>query len=187
MEAKNIILVGLGFAVVGGGAYFYFKNKSTTNEGLANTSTSGTSTGGTNTGGTNTGGTNTGGTNTGGTNTNYNPDVVLDSAPVYTNVLSNNPTALELEAKAKAIAKGKELASKICQQKKIRDSITNMDNTVFCQTYGCSGVSAYDTREINALKGSRIASAKKLIDSLNKELGLLGFMEVNCDILRINI
>lgn len=27
MEAKNIILVGLGFAVVGGGAYFYFNNK----------------------------------------------------------------------------------------------------------------------------------------------------------------
>jgi hypothetical protein len=27
MEAKNIILVGLGLAVVGGGAYFYFNNK----------------------------------------------------------------------------------------------------------------------------------------------------------------
>jgi len=180
MKAKNIILGGLALAVVGGGVYFYFKKKKTpTSQLLVDALTN----------------------DAGSTPSKAvqhkapkpesaptpTPDVVLDSAPVYTNVLSNNPTALELEAKAKAIAKGKELASKICQQKKIRDSITNMDNTVFCQTYGCSGVSAYDTREINALKGSRIASAKKLIDSLNKELGLLGFMEVNCDILRINI
>ncbi len=182
---KKIVIFG-ALALAGVGAYIYFKPKS---------KVIGTDTIGAGTTDAGTTGTGTSGTGTAGTSTTPAPtDTILNTAPIvnpdvatYTNVLSNNPTAQELEAKAKAIAKGKDLASKICQQKKIKDSLFKMDNTVFCKTYGCSGVSSYDTREIDSLKNSRISYAVKQIESLNKELGLLGYMEVDCDILRINI
>ena len=73
MEAKNIIIGGLALAVVGGGAYFYFKNKSkkpftqqlsdslSTTAGVPATSSTSTS---------------------GNSTTANTPDKVLDTAPV---------------------------------------------------------------------------------------------------------
>ena len=72
MEAKNIIIGGLALAVVGGGAYFYFKNKSKKpliqqlTDSLSTTAGVPASTGSSST----------------GTSTSSTPDKVLDNAPV---------------------------------------------------------------------------------------------------------
>jgi hypothetical protein len=77
MKAKNIIFGSLALAVVGGGAYFYFKNKKkvpfsdTLGSALTNTSNS-----------TNSGSSNTGSSNTGSGTTSTTPDKVLDTSPV---------------------------------------------------------------------------------------------------------
>ena len=96
MNTKNIIFGTLALAVVGGGAYFYFKNKKKGS--LADTLASSLSNTGTGSSSTNTG------TGTGSTATSSTPDKVLDNAPITNAQAQSNQQETEKQIKAQALA-----------------------------------------------------------------------------------
>jgi hypothetical protein len=183
MNTKNIIFGTLALAIVGGGAYFYFKNKKKGS--LADTLASSITNTGSGTGSGSGSGTGTGtGANTG---TGTTPDKVLDTAPVYNKPLSNEPTQAELEAKAKQITKAKELANKICEAKTQKNLFKNMSNSDFCSKYAYTSTFCWNIADVESQKSDKISNIEKLITSLNNQLALLGYMESNCEISKITI
>jgi hypothetical protein len=171
MNSKNIIFGTLALAIVGGGAYFYFKNKKKGS--LADTLASSL----TNTGG---GTGSDSGTGTGGGTGSSNSSLTKEQLEA-----KEKKEKEELEAKVKLIAKAKDFASKICDAKTQKNLFKNMSNYDFCNKYAISGTSCSNTTEVEQQKNSRIRSIEKSITSLNTELGLLGYMESNCEISKI--
>jgi TolA-binding protein len=119
----NKIAVVIGsVAVLGIGAYFYFKPKAT-DEDLTGTNTTGT-----NTTGTNTTGTNTTGTNTTGAGSN--------SQPAGTNYTSPEQVAEDVKRIAEATELAKQIDAINTKINNLKQRILNTENVVFKQQIG---------------------------------------------------
>jgi hypothetical protein len=171
MNSKNIIFGTLALAIIGGGVYFYFKNKKKGS--LADTLASSL----TNTGG---GTGSDSGTGTGGGTGSSNSSLTKEQLEA-----KEKKEKEELEAKAKSIAKAKDLASKICDAKTKKNLFKNMSNSDFCNKYAYNGTVCSNNADIESQKSAKIIILERLITSLNTDLALLGYMESNCEISKL--
>ena len=169
MEAKNIIYGTLALAVIGGGAYFFLKNKKSKDASKLADLQNAISTIGTTTGST-----------TGSTTT---PDKVLGSAPVVPQV----PTIPQTTADPKKIADAIILASEIADLKNKKTSYTIMSLANFSKTKeGGNGFWSNSKSMLELLKKSAITDLDNKIKDLTNKIVALGYIEVNGSIVKVN-
>jgi hypothetical protein len=169
---KTVIIIG-SIALLGVGAYFYFKPKSTGATGAdpMGTDAMGTGTGTTGTGaGANTIGAGTTGTIGGST-----------SVPPTGTVLT---TPEQVADTAKKIAEAKSLATKISDLRTKRNSYLVISLKEYAVASGNEFWKDND-RMLTTLKANDITKLEKEIKDLDEKLGMLGYMEVNGSITKI--
>lgn len=173
MEVKNIIYGTLALAVVGGGAYFFLKNKKSKDASKLADLQNAISTIGTTTG-------TTTGSTTGSTTT---PDKVLGSAPVVPQV----PTIPQTTADPKKIADAIILASEIADLKNKKTSYTIMTLSQFSSTKeGGNGFWSNSKSMLELLKKQAITDLDNKIKELTNKIVALGYIEVNGSIVKVN-
>jgi hypothetical protein len=180
---KTAIIIG-SVALLGVGAYFYFKPKSTgtagsetagadtLGAGLMGAGTTGTGTTGTGTTGTGTTGTGTTGTGATGAGT--------TSVPPTGTVLT---TPQQVEDTAKKIAEAKSLATQISDLRAKRNSYVTMSLSEFKKVF--SNQTFWNDTSAQIFKDNQISNLLKSIKNLDEQLGKLGYMEVNGSITKI--
>jgi hypothetical protein len=162
---KTAVIIG-SVALLGVGAYFYFKPKSI---GTTGSETTGTGTTGAGT----TGGTSTGATETSGAGT--------TSVPPTGTVLT---TPEQVAETAKKIADAKDLATKISDLRTKRTKYLMLPLSEYARESGNS-FWANNQDMLSSLRNSDITAIDKQIKNLNEEIGKLGYMEVNGSITKI--
>ncbi len=161
---KTAIIIG-SVALLGVGAYLYFKPKAKDATGTGTTGTGATGTGATGTGATGTGATDTGTTGVPPTGTTLStPEQVADTA--------------------KKIAEAKSLATKISDMRTKRSSYLVISLKDYAVVSGNKFFANNDLM-LKALKDNDIAKLEKDIKDLDEQLGKLGYMEVNGSIAKI--
>ena len=172
MNTKNIIFGSLALVILGGGAYFFLKNKKSKDssklaelEKLSQGVNIGVATAGSTTGSTTT------------------PDKVLGSAPVVPQV----PTIPQTTADPKKIADAIILASEIADLKNKKTSYTIMTLSQFSSTKeGGNGFWSNSKSMLELLKKSAITDLDNKIKDLTNKIVALGYIEVNGSIVKVN-
>ena len=157
MDTKKILIVG-AVAVLGVGAYFYFKPKSKGNE--TNSLSGGTS---------------------GSIPNNPATSSGTTSVPPTGTTLT---TPEQVEETAKKIAEARSLATKIYDLKNKRNSYMTSSSKDFANSSN-NTFWLNNERMLKMIKDQKIAGLEKEIKDLDEKLALLGYAEVNGSITRI--
>jgi hypothetical protein len=163
---KTAIIIG-SVALLGVGAYLYFKPKSEPKSESMGADTTGTGTTGTGTTGTGT--TGTGSTGTGTTSVSPTGTVLTTPEQVADN--------------AKKIAEAKSLATQISDLRIKRESFLKMSLNEYKKFY--SNRTFWNDTQAQVSKDVEIKNLLKGIQNLDEQLAKLGFMEVNGSITKI--
>jgi hypothetical protein len=159
---KKLIIIG-SVAILGIGAFFYFKTKA-----KPKTDTKGAGNAGAETAGAGTSGTDTVGTGT-------------TSVPPTGTTLT---TPEQVAETAKKIADAKDLATKISDLRIKRSKYLSLSLSSYATEAGHQFWANHDDM-LSSMRNSDIISFDKQIKDLNEQIGKLGYMETNGSIVKI--
>jgi len=171
---KTAIIIG-SVALLGVGAYLYFKGKAKPNEETMGADTTGTGTTGTGTTGTGTTGTGTTGTGTATVN------------PSTGTVVPKVDEVLQVSNSTKNAQEAVTLASQIFELKNKKSRYSNMSLSEFFKTKEGKGHFSFNTRASELFKEKVVKDFDNQLKILNDKIVALGYIEVNGSIAKLNL
>jgi hypothetical protein len=181
---KTVIIIG-SVALLGVGAYLYFKGKAKPNEETMGTDTTGTGTTGTDTTGTDTTGTDTTGTDTTGTGTTGTGTTTVN--PSTGTVVPKVDEVLQVSNSTKNAQEAVTLASQIFELKNKKSKYANMSLSEFSKTKeGKEDFFKSSIGMLEMLKEGALKEFDRQLKILTDKIVVLGYIEVNGNIAKLN-